>query len=1058
MLLAPALSTGAQQREQELQSDSVATSQITQQAEQSNEAQHQPDMQPLPIGKTVERQLKGGETHKYIVELKQGQVLRIDAQEKGVSIRIRLIGISDSRVIASADFGPGYDRKRLTAVAEQAGGYEVVVVAPPLPMVGEYRLGSTVRETATASDNEEIKAERLVQEGLASRNKRSAEGLRTAIAKWEEALPLWKKLGEKYWEGYLCTFLGRVYDDLGENQKALDYLNQALPLTRLVGDKRGEAATLNNISKIYSDSGEKRKALEVANQALPLLREIGDKRGEAIILTGIGKEHDDLGEKQEALGFYNQALPLRRLVGDKGGEAATLHNMGTTYASLGEDRKALGYLNQARQLFRSVNDKRGEAATLNNSGSIHDELGEKREALEYLNQALSICRLIGDKGGEAATLNNIGGVHSHSGEKREALGFYNQALQLNRLIGDIRGEAATLNSIGLAYSALGERQEALRFYNQALPLRKAVGNPNDEGVTLYCLMVVWKILGNPRLAIFYGKQSINAFQQMRSNIQFLDKGLQRSFLVSQEDAYRDLAELLISQNRLQEAVQVLDLLKLQEFSDFINRSGSPERPTAEADFSPSEAEKNKQYDQLADRLFALNREYDGLAKKKARTPGEEQRLATLGQEIEGARQQFQQFIAQLPDYFSPPLTAQEAGIEINGIKPIVRDLGAGTVALYTLIAQDRYYVILISPQADQVRHYAIRRDELENKVVEFKRAVQNRERDPQPKAHELYQILLAPIDTELQQAGARTLMWSLDGVLRYLPISALHDGQQYVVAKYQNVVIDPTSQSRLREQPAHLNWRGLGLGTSKAFAGLKALSNVPEELDEIIREEGGKDERGVLPGEAMLNESFTELRMFEALKRNYTVVHIASHFVLSAKDASQSYLLLGDGNRLKLSQISEGAKIFDRVDLVALSACDTASGGEDADGREVDAFGIITQQKGARAVLASLWPVEDRSTKDLMVDFYQRLRGAGQLSKAEALRLAQLGLLRGGVQGLNAQDSPRSDSDKKKDPVKVKEMQWEEETGQGPEFKVDPKARYGHPYYWAPFILIGNWK
>jgi CHAT domain-containing protein/Tfp pilus assembly protein PilF len=1098
-------------------------------------AQSQADIPRPSVGEAVERQISGSEHHGYPVELKRGQVLRVDVQEKGIDVGVALVRISEKQIVAKVDFGTGYGRERLTAVIEQAGGYMVIVEAHKSAISGSYRITVAVKEMATANDREEIRAERLLEEGLASQGKGTEGDLRASITKWEEAIGLWKSLGEEYWEGFTLNALGLAQSSLGDKQKALGYLNQAVLPFRLAGDKRGEGSALSNIGVNYYEIGDKQKALEYFDRAVSLIKIIGDKDGEAAVLLRIGRTYDDLGEADKALDNYSQALALYEMVGDKssaavtlnniggvysdlgdkqkaleflnkalllwgegGGKGVLLNNIGEIYSSLGEKQKALEYFDQALPIFVDVGDERGEGIALNNIGGVYDDLGEKQKALgfykegfsvfeaitdeadegtalanigkihaqlgdkqnalECYGRALKLLRLFGIKAVEAVVLNDIGRIHDDLGESQEALEFYNQALPLERLVGDKRNEAITLDNIAGVYDDLRDSQNALEYYNQALPLFKLVGDPDGEGITLAGLMVGWSKLGNPRLAVLYGKQSVNAFQQIRSNIQNLDSGIQKRFLASKQEFYRYLTELLISEKRLEEAAQILDLLKLQEFADFINRSGSPDHPTADATFSSSETEIRDQYNQLSSRLFSLNTEYHDLSRKKTRAPEQEQRLKTLDQEIDQAKQAFQRFVAQLPGYFSKPLPTSEVDLEVNGIKPIVRSLGTGSAALYTLMAADRYYVILLSPQLDQARQYYVRRAQLEKKVKQFKEVLQNPRVDPRPTAQELYQILVAPIAKDLQQSDARTLMWSLDGALRYVPMSALYDGQQYLVEKYQNVVIDPTSQGRLREQPEPTTWRGLGLGASKAFVGFKALSNVPDELDGIIRQEGVKDDRGVLPGEKLLDDSFTEAKMYEALKRNYKVVHIASHFVLSSKDARESYLLLGDGGKLKLSQISDGAKIFDQVDLVALSACDTGSGGADADGREVDAFGIITQQKGAKAVLASLWAVDDRSTKDVMVGFYQRVMRGGGMTKAEALSQAQLMLLRGegGPVTMTEGEAPRGDEPKKA--VNVKDMQWEEEPAQGREFKVNPKAPYSHPYYWAPFILIGNWR
>jgi CHAT domain-containing protein len=183
----------------------------------------------------------------------------------------------------------------------------------------------------------------------------------------------------------------------------------------------------------------------------------------------------------------------------------------------------------------------------------------------------------------------------------------------------------------------------------------------------------------------------------------------------------------------------------------------------------------------------------------------------------------------------------------------------------------------------------------------------------------------------------------------------------------------------------------------------------------------------VLPGEVHLDQEFTAARLRDALDMAYPVLHVASHFVFEPGTESNSFLLLGDGSRLTLLQMKESDLDFRNVDLITLSACDTAvGGGKDANGQEIEGFGALAQKQGAKGVIATLWPVADESTGLLMQNFY-RLRESGRLTKAEALRQAQLALI--GARGTA-------------------------ETGGG---AAGAKSAYAHPYFWAPFILMGNW-
>jgi len=309
--------------------------------------------------------------------------------------------------------------------------------------------------------------------------------------------------------------------------------------------------------------------------------------------------------------------------------------------------------------------------------------------------------------------------------------------------------------------------------------------------------------------------------------------------------------------------------------------------------------------------------------------------------------------------------------------------------------------------------------------------------DPLPQAQALYQLLIGPIADDLRQSGAKTLVLSLDESLRYLPFAALHDGSHYLIDNQSVVMLTEAAQGSLKDAP-QANWRVLGLGLTEAKPGFAALPNVKEELNGIVGPDG-------IEGKVLLDDQFTERALRDGVSARFAVIHIASHYQFTPGSSDNSFLLLGDGNSMTLTDFRRKLDL-QHVDLVTLSACQTAlGGGEDANGMEVEGLGAAAQQQGAKAVLASLWPVADKSTALLMQNLY-RLHKDGNLSKALALQQAQLLLLHGpaaaasggavrGGHSVTAAASPK-----------------------GAAFHADPNAPYAHPYFWAPFILIGNWR
>ena len=185
----------------------------------------------------VERQPKRGEIHAYTIELNQGQVLQINAQEKGVDIRLMFFRVADQRIMAVSDFGFGYDRETLTTVVEETGIYWVVIGASEQFPNGNYQMLANLNTDPTPNISKRIRAERLLADGLIDSNKGTKEGFHEATAKWEKSLILWKELEDMYWQGITYFYLGKINSDLGGTQKALKLYNEGLSLFSEIGDK-----------------------------------------------------------------------------------------------------------------------------------------------------------------------------------------------------------------------------------------------------------------------------------------------------------------------------------------------------------------------------------------------------------------------------------------------------------------------------------------------------------------------------------------------------------------------------------------------------------------------------------------------------------------------------------------------------------------------------------------------------------------------------------------------------------------------------------------------------
>jgi len=269
--------------------------------------------------------------------------------------------------------------------------------------------------------------------------------------------------------------------------------------------------------------------------------------------------------------------------------------------------------------------------------------------------------------------------------------------------------------------------------------------------------------------------------------------------------------------------------------------------------------------------------------------------------------------------------------------------------------------------------------------------------------------MIRPAESMLTEDQIKTLVFVLDGSFRDIPMAALHDGEEYLVEKGYAVALVPGLQLVPSRPLSQTRLRALTFGLSEEAPqadNLPSLPQVKEELAQI---------RTYLPTRQHLNQAFTQAELQREIQTTpYSVIHIATHGQFSS-DPEQTYLQSWN-QRIQGSQFSSmlqerAPKGLQPIELLVLSACTTAAG----DDRAILGLAGLAVQSGARSTVASLWSISDRSTAELMRHFYQTLTTQqGSVTKAEALRQAQVKLL----------------------------------TTPG----------YQAPRYWAPFLLVGDWR
>jgi CHAT domain-containing protein/tetratricopeptide (TPR) repeat protein len=860
----------------------------------------------------------------------------------------------------------------------------------------------------------------------------------------QQALIIRKEIGDRSGEGESLNNIGGIYASQGQYPQALDYYQQALIIKKEIGDRRGKGIILNNIGFVYSSQGQYSQAIDHYQQALVIFKEIGDRSGEGAALNNIGGIYDYLGQYQQALDYYQQSVIIRKEIGDRSGEGESLNNIGRIYDRLGQYPQALDYYQQALIIKKEIGDRSSEGTILNNIGGTYDHLGQYQQALDYYQQSLIITKEIGNREGEGTTLNNIGKIYDRLEQYPQALDYYQRALIIQKEIGDREGEGITLNNIGFTYDNLGQYRQALDYYQQSLVIKKEIGDRSGEGTTLNNIGYLLAAQAQTELAIVFYKQSVNTYEAIRGSNQGLSQELQQSYTETVADPYRSLAALLLKNDRVLEAQQVLDLLKVEELDDYLRGVRGTGQQLA---ILRPEQEILAQYNELQQSAIALGTELSHLQQRLSRgetlSTAELDRIDRLIQLQKDLNQQFNQFasspdILALLDQLSPSVLRQSVALEdLTSLQDDLKPLNAAL--LYPLILDDRLELVLTTPNAPPLRRtIPVPKAELNQAILAFRQALQDPTQDATQPAQKLYNWLIKPIEADLAQANIQTIIYAPDGQLRYIPLAALYDptAKQWLIQRYRINHITAKSLTKLDRQPT---------AQPRIFAGAFADPGIEYTIPVGDRTQSF---RGLpFAGQEVKNLSNMFPNTNPLIDRNFTltdtqrsmnasnIVHFATHASFVTGVPENSFILFGNGERSTLTDI--GSWSLQNVDLVVLSACETGLGGL-GNGEEILGLGYQFHNRGARAVMASLWAVSDGGTQALMTSFYAALQH--QDSKAEALQKAQIALITGNYETL--EDSSRG----------IVGVRQRVETGT-PANVVD---RLSHPYYWAPFILIGN--
>jgi CHAT domain-containing protein/Tfp pilus assembly protein PilF len=914
------------------------------------------------------------------------------------------------------------------------------------------------------------------------------------------ALEIWTRLGREREEGVALSDLGLLAYLGYDHAAARRYYDQALAKHRAAGDVPSEARTLTRVGWVHYAAADLQQVLDVNHEALARYREARDGTGESIAFNDLGRAYLDMGEVSQALDAFQQALALRPQDRDARGAANVLIRTALVYLSVGEWQRALDALQQARTLAARAHDVRTEASALINLGSAYVTLGDTVEGFRYLDPGLTLAKSIDFRGAQAYALLWLGIGASLDGEPARSRDYLQQALAIQTAIKDVRGQATTLRQLAAVQLELGSARDALDSINRSIEI-----SPRASGLIYtgdLTLANVHAALGDASKAQGHYEEAIGRFREVRARhaealalTRFARFQAGRGLYVEARDL---LEQALAIHETLRGLIVDPDLrmsytsTALEPYRRYVDVLMELERRSPGGGFAAAAFHINERARArgLLDMLVAsgvdVSQGVDPALVQQERSlrwrlnakaaiqtrllagMRDERRLAALEEEIAVLSRDWRDTTSQVrrqsPAYAAlaepQPLTAADAGSLLDAGTVLLEFAPGETGAWLFAVTATSFESFALPPRrtidetARAVHRLLTARQPVKGESTTARQArIRRADAELPERSRALSDLVLGPIGAKL--AGAwqgRRLAIVAAGALEYVPFAALPlPGRSTPLAAAHEIVTLPSASTLafLRQERSRRSMASRGIavfadpvftpddprvgrarrGRAMTTGADRAKATIaPAPLPDPVRGSLARLPFTRAEAQAVATQAprgLLQATDFDATLtlaisgrlQDYRIVHFATHGLIDTRRPELSGLALSlvdarGRSRDGFLRLNTIYSLRLSADLVVLSACQTALG------REVAGEGLVGLTRGfihagAKGVIATLWQVNDVATAELMKRFY-----AGMLQKnlppAAALRNAQREIAR------------------------------------------DP--RWASPYYWAGFVLQGDWK
>lgn len=821
-----------------------------------------------------------------------------------------------------------------------------------------------IRQTIVVAQSNS--APQLVRDGI---EQYKAGKFNEAIALWQQVLPQIKEAQDK---AAVYTNMALAYRQIGQVTEAIAQWEQAIQIYQRQDDEvrhRQLPKLLTEQAQAYNDLGQHRRAITLVQSALELARQTPDLRAQAAALGTLGNAYWALGNYEQALETHQASLQIARQL-NPDYIATSLNNLGNVYIS-----RSQRYLYQANTARVEGDNKQNARLTQ----LAQKEITAARSAFE---QSLRESQALGGIAQVKALLNLNRLLEQLPSPEWAAIAKNRQqALALVETLPNSRDKVYALINLAESFrrQALAERagrssSEALRLLSKAIAIARSIGDRRAESFALGSLGQIYQLAGQTSEAMELTQQAQLAAQQVNAVQSLYRWQWQAGRLLKATGKTKDAIA------SYEQAIATLQSIR----SNLLV------------------ANTNLQFD-FRDSVEPVYRELMQLLTQPSGVNSQEQQTTNLSKVIDILELLK---LAELQNFFGDEcVEIAKANVESE-----VSLVDAGAVVIYSVILSDRTEMIVRLPGGQLTSHTVlIKQEQLQQEINQLRHFLEKRSTEEYLiPAQKIYDTLIRPLEPNLKAVNPKTLVFIQDGVLREVPMAALHDGQQFLIKKY--AIATTPSLSLTTRTAAVQDYSGaLIMGLTVERPPFRALANVRAEVEGV---------QAILGGTKLLDREFTLATLRSQLqKKSYPVVHIATHGKFGV-DTASTFLLSFD-SRITLEQIDEvlraqnleagnSRRSQQPLELLTLSACQTAAG----DNRAALGIAGVAVRAGVRSALASLWNINDQATVPLIEEFYTQLR-LPNVTKAEALQKAQL--------------------------------------------KMIADIEYSHPAVWSPFILIGNW-